>query len=192
MPRAAVIVVLVAASAVFSLVRLGVLGGGDEVAAAPVMTSTPQHYPAVASTAGAVSPARRRFIARADRTCLQTFNRGQAEQAAYARRIAGRPDAQALATQFFVRWHTGQYRALRALGNPPQARRAYRAWLDNLAARVRLEARYVPLMRAGRAAEAQTVADQVNALKARDFMLGQRFGLQLCTSNEPGRRRVAG
>jgi hypothetical protein len=45
-------------------------------------------------------------------------------------------------------------------------------------------------MRAGRAAEAQALADQVTALKARGDVLGQRFGLRLCTSDGPGRRPV--
>jgi hypothetical protein len=192
MPRVVVMVLLVSASAVVTLARLGVVGGAD-VAAAPIAGSTspdPSHYPQVASLATDVSPARHRFIARVDRTCVRTYNRGRASQAAYARRVTGRPDAQELITSFYVRWHTGQYRALRALGKPPEARLEYRRWLDNMGARVGLEARYVPLMRAGRAAEAQTVGAQVNALKARGNMLGQRFGLQLCTSNGPGRRPV--
>jgi hypothetical protein len=194
-PRVLIIVLLIVASAAVTLTRLEVFGGEDDVAAAPIATSTSRgsfHYDPVPSTAGEVSPARRRFIARADQTCVRTYNRGQADEAAFARRVALRPDARELVTRFYVRWHTGQYRALRALGKPPEARLAYRRWLDNLGARVRLEARYVPLMRAGRAAEAQATLDQVNGLKARGNMLGQRFGLQLCTSNGPGRRPAPG
>jgi hypothetical protein len=195
MPRVLIVVLLFAASSVATLARLGLLDHEVDVAAAPIATSTPRgpfRYTAVPSLAGAVSPARRRFIARADRTCVRSYNRGQATQARYARHVAAMPDARERVTSFYVRWHTGQYRALRALGRPPEARLAYRRWLDNFGARVRLEARYVPLMRAGRAAEAQSLAEQVSALKARGDLLGQRFGLQLCTSNGPGRRPVPG
>jgi hypothetical protein len=194
-PRVLIIVLLIVASTAVTLTRLEVFGAEEDVAAAPIATSTPRgsfHYDPVPSTAGEVSPARRRFIARADQTCVRTYNRGQADEAAFARRVALRPDARELVTRFYVRWHTGQYRALRALGEPPEARLAYRGWLANFGARVRLEARYAPLMRAGRAAEAQATLEQVNALKARGNMLGQRFGLRLCTSNGPGRRPVPG
>ena len=195
MPRVLIIVLLIVTSAAVTLTRLMALGSEEDVAVAPNATSTARgsvHYDPVPSTAGEVSPARRRFIARADQTCVRTYNRGRADEAAYARRVALRPDARELVTRFYVRWHTGQYRALRALGKPPEARLAYRRWLDNLGARVRLEARYAPLMRAGRAAEAQATLEQVNGLKARGNMLGQRFGLRLCTSNGPGRRPVPG
>jgi hypothetical protein len=195
MPRLLVVVLLFAASSAATLAQFASLDREEDVAAAPIATSTPRgsfRFPAVPSNAGEVSPARRRFIARADRTCVRTYNRGQAEQAEYARRLAGRSDTRERVTRFYVRWHTGQYHALRALGRPPEARLAYRRWLDNFGARVRLEARYVPLMRAGRAAEAQSLAQQVSTLKARGNLLGQRFGLQLCTSNGPGRRPVPG
>jgi hypothetical protein len=194
MSRAFLIILLVTASATAMLARLGLLGGED-VAAAPISTTSPlgpAHDPAGALATGDASRARRRFIARVDGTCARTYDRGRAEQAAYAASVAGRADALELVTLFYVRWHRGQYRALRALGEPPEARLAYRRWLENLAARVRLEAGYAPLVRAGRAAEAQTVTEQVSALKARGNMLGRRFGLQLCTSNGPGRRAVPG
>ncbi len=71
--------------------------------------------------------------------------------------MARRPDANVLVTAFYVRWHTDQYRALRALGQPPEAKAAYTAWLDNFGERVRLEAGYVPLLRAGRNAEMQAL-----------------------------------
>ena len=68
----------------------------EDVAAAPIATSTPRgsfHFAAVPATAGEASRGRRRFIARADRICVRTYDRGHARQAAYARRVAGRPDA---------------------------------------------------------------------------------------------------
>jgi hypothetical protein len=126
------------------------------------------------------TPGRRRFIRRADRTCARSVARGRAAQAAYARRVAGRPDARELVTRFHARWHGQQYAALRALGEPPDGRLEYRAFLATIAERVRLEGRYLPLVHAGRAAEAQALADQVAALEARGATLGRRFGLADC------------
>ena len=193
MPRLLIAVLLLLASAVATMARIDSMNREEDVAAAPIATSTPRgpfHFAAVPSLADEASPARRRFIARADRICVGKYNRGHARQAAYARRVAGLPDARERVTSFYVRWHTGQYRALRALGRPPEARLAYRRWLDNFGTRVRLEARYVPLMRAGRAAEAQALTAAVGTLKTRGNLLGQRFGLQLCTSNGPGPGRA--
>jgi hypothetical protein len=193
MSHPVVLLLLVAVLGAVALVGQGMLEDEPTDAPAPIATALwhdPGYYSPVPSTAGEVSPARRRFIDRVDGTCARTYNRGQAAQAAFERRVAGRPDAQERATRFYVRWHTGQYRALRALGRPPQARLAYRRWLGNMGARVRLEARYAPLLRAGRSAEAQAVTEQVGALKARGNALGQRFGLRVCTSNGPGRRPV--
>jgi hypothetical protein len=184
-PRFVIIVMLVTASAGVTLTRLGILGG-EGVAAVPIPASTPFGTDDLAG-AGDPSPARRRFIARVERTCVRTADRGRVAQAAYARRVAARPDAGELVMRFSVRRHARQYRALRALGAPPEDRLAYRRWLETLAARVRLEARYAPLLHAGRAAEAQAVGEQALTLEARGDMLGSRFGLRLCTAGEPGR-----
>ncbi len=182
MPRVLVIVVLIAVATTITLTRLAPVGGDEDVAAAQWAGTAdgPAYSPAAPPATGSVSRARRRFIARVDATCVRTADRGRAAQTAYARRVAGRPDARELVTRFSVRRHRGQYRALRRLGDPPEARLAYRRWLQNLDARVRLEASYAPLMRAGRAAEAQTAALQVSALKARGDVLGRGFGLRLC------------
>jgi hypothetical protein len=181
MPRVLVLVVLIAVAATIAQTRLAPLAGDEDVAAAQFagVADGPAYSPAPSAT-GSVSRARRRFIARADATCARSSDRGRAAQTAYARRVAGRPDARELVTRFSVRRHRGLYRALRRLGDPPEARLAYRRWLQSLDARVRLEASYAPLMRAGRAAEAQTAAQQVSALRARGEVLGRRFGLRLC------------
>jgi len=85
-------------------------------------------------------------------------------------------------TRFAVRWHARQYGALRALGEPPEARLAYGRWLATVAARVRLEARYAPLLRAARAGEAQALAAQVAGLKLRGDAMARLFGLRVCAA----------
>ena len=73
-----------------------------------------------------------------------------------------------------------RYRALRRLGRPPEGRLAYARWIEAMGAQMRLEARYVPLMRAGRAAEAQGAAADAVALRARRVPLARRFGMRGC------------
>jgi hypothetical protein len=142
-------------------------------------------YPPAPSLAGKVSSERRHFIDRVDQTCARTFNAGNARQARYAAKVAGRPDANVLVTAFYVSWHRDEYRQLRALGEPPEARAEYAAWIDNFAERVRLESGYVPFMRAGGTAHVQALEQRVLALKTTGNRLGQRFGLRICTSNGP-------
>lgn len=141
--------------------------------------------PPAPSLAGEVSSARQDFIEQVDSTCARTYNAGRARQARYADKVARRPDANVLVSAFYVGWHTDQYRELRALGDPPEARAAYTAWLDNFGERVRLEGGYVPLLRAGRIADSQALEQRVLVLKAEGNRLGQRFGLRICSSNGP-------
>jgi hypothetical protein len=142
-------------------------------------------YPPAPSLAAHVSAARQHFIDRVDQTCARTFNAGNARQARYAEKVARRPDARVLVTAFYVSWHTDEYRQLRALGDPPEARTEYAAWIDNFGERVRLESGYVPFMRAGGTANVQALEQRVTALKETGNRLGQRFGLRVCTSNGP-------
>ena len=139
--------------------------------------------PPAPSLAGKISSARQHFIERVDSTCARTYNAGHARQARYADKVARRPDANVLVTAFYVDWHTDEYRALKALGDPPEAKAAYTAWLANFGERVRLETGYVPLLRAGRTADVQALEQRVLTLKAEGNRLGQRFGLRICSSN---------
>jgi hypothetical protein len=178
-PRTLVIALLAFLSAAAFVVR-PLPHGPAAAARGPV--SGPAYWNTGPSAASEPTPQRRRFIRRADRTCARSLARGRSAQAAYARRVAGRPDARERVTRFHARWHEREYAALRALGEPPDARLEYRAFLATIAERVRLEGRYVPLVHAGRAAEAQALADRVSALEARGDALGRRFGLVACAA----------
>ena len=173
MRRSLLILVLVAIAAGSILSRAGEAQPTLPPLRGPVDALAP-------AAAGDASPARLRFIERVDRTCARFATRGRASLAAYARRVRGRADAPALITQFSVRWHARRYRALRRLGTPPEARLVYARWLGAMRAQLALEARYQPLMRAGRAAEAQSAAADAGALRARRDGLARSFGMRGC------------
>jgi hypothetical protein len=176
-PRTLVIALLAFAAAAGLAVRPG---AHAPAAAGRASAGGPAYWNLGPSVPSEPTPARRRFIQRADRTCARSLAHWRTAQTAYARRVAGRRDARELVTQFHARWHGREYAALRALGEPPDGRLEYRAFLATIAERVRLESRYVPLVHAGRGAEAETLADQVTALETRGDALGRRFGLAAC------------
>jgi hypothetical protein len=174
MRRSLLILLLVTVAAGSVLSREG------EAEPSPAPLRGPVADPLDPVAAGDASPARRRFIARVERTCARFTARGQASMSAYIRRVRGRADMPELVTRFSARWHERRYRALGRLGRPPEGQLAYARWIEAMRAQTRLEARYVPLMRAGRAAEAQAAAADAVALRARRVPLARRFGMRGC------------
>lgn len=141
------------------------------------------YYPAVPSLAVDVSPARQRFIDLVDQTCTQTYNWGVSTQRA-ADLEYQRLDSPVLReSAYYAAWHAWQLRAIRALGQPPQARILYDAWLANFSERVSIEQRALVLYATNDPKAAEQAVRSLTALKARGNLLGQRFGLVRCTSN---------
>ena len=159
-------------------------------AAPPARRSGGSYWPRVPSLAGKVSVARRRFIELTDQTCAATFGPTQAALAAVDR-AAGDPRAQLEAYRGYVAAHGAQLGALEALGAPPDGVALHRRWLDNFRTRVRLEGRMMRFWAAGATARARAANDRLAQLKVRGNTFGQRFGLQVCTSNGPDRTPAA-
>jgi hypothetical protein len=151
--------------------------------AVPVGSQTGVYYPAVPSLAVNVSPARQRFIERVDRTCVDTYRRiTRSEDAAAAPyRYASLSTLGEWAA--YVGLHAWQLRTLMRLGQPPEARALYDAWLANFRQRVLVEWDAGLLYQDNRLAAAKRAIDSLRPLKARGNLLGQRFGLVRCTSN---------
>jgi hypothetical protein len=145
-----------------------------------------RYYPRVPSFAGKISPARRRFVVRTDRTCALTYPATQLALRA-VQAAAGDLQRQIEAYGAYVEAHTDQLRALEGLGTPPDGVALHRRWLENFRTRVRLERRVLRLAEAGRFGEAAAVRTRLAELKVRGNVAGQRFGLQVCTSNGPDR-----
>jgi hypothetical protein len=134
---------------------------------------TGEYYPAVPSLATDVSPARREFIAWVDGTCVSTYRAmTQAEDA-----------AEPTNDEYGVRLHQWQYGQLTALGQPPQARALYDAWLANFRRRLALETQELGLEGQHQHAALHRVAASLDRLKAQGNLVGQEFGLVRCTSN---------
>jgi len=117
---------------------------------------------------------------------VATFEATQVALAAVAR-AAGDSRAQIQAYGGYVEAHRAQLRALEALGTPPDGVTLHRRWLDNFRTRVRLERRVLRLWAAGEVLRARAEHDRLGPLKVRGNTAGQRFGLEVCTSNGPDR-----
>lgn len=77
-----------------------------------------EYYPAVPSFAVGVSPARRRFIARVDGTCVATYRRMYQIQDAVVARYRHSTDATLIDSVTHVELHDWQLRSLVKLGRP--------------------------------------------------------------------------
>jgi hypothetical protein len=164
---------------------------GDHVArrlaaAPPQRPSGGSYWPRVPSLAGKLSPGRRRFVARTDQTCVDTFGPTQVALRA-VNAAAGDARRQLEAYGAYVEAHAAQLRALEALGTPPDGVELHRRWLENFRTRVRMERRLQRLWAAGEIAAARAVDRRLGPLKIKGNTAGQRFGLQVCTSNGPDR-----
>jgi hypothetical protein len=144
-----------------------------------------EYYPAVPNLAVDASPARRRFIARVDETCVATYRLMiQAEDAAaveYQRDHIR--DRSLLSVAYYVNLHAWQLRELLRLGPPPEARALYDAWLGNFRRRVLSEDQALTLREHRRLLASKRVQASIGPLKARGNLLGEKFGLVRCTSN---------
>lgn len=141
------------------------------------------YFAAVPSLASHVSSARQRFISRVDGTCVSTFRSVVQAEEAVVKRDSHVRDSGLLDDEYYVLLHAWQYETTVRLGQPPQARALYDAWLTNFRQRVLDEHQGVVLEAQGRVAAGKRVAASVTALKARGDVLGQKFGLVRCTSN---------
>jgi len=126
-------------------------------------------YPADAEPAAPRSWPHAGFLARVDRTCMRTWQ---------LRPVDG-------GFEDYVRWHAGQWTALKRLGRPPDRRPAHARWLHNFKRRVLLEGVQLEALRRDDLDAAARAAAEVDALKAEGNLYGLRLGLVSCTSNGP-------
>lgn len=142
-----------------------------------------EYYPSVPSLAVDVSPARRRFIAWVDGTCVDTGDRMWQIQGEVAARYRDSADATLVDSATYLELHAWQLRSIVALGHPPQARALYDAWLANFRRRVLVERHALMLYLHHHRAASRRALASYGPLKTRGNLLGQEFGLVRCTSN---------
>ncbi len=141
------------------------------------------YYPAVPSLAVDASPQRRRFINTVDSACVDTYNwRGWMEHVTGVK-DSYFDDRELRDAAASVYGHAWELRTLESLGQPPQARGVYDAWLANFRRRVAIEYRALYLLARGERSAAQRELALTVGLKTRGNLLGQRFGLVRCTSD---------
>lgn len=157
--------------------------------ARPPRRPTDWYYPKVPSLAGELSPARARFIRLTDQTCARTFGPARAAYEAAAAAV-GDPARQLVAYKAYVDAHAAQLRALEELGPPSDGAELHARWIGNMRERIRLERAILRFARAGDRDRVYAAHRRVGRLKMRGNTAGQRFGLQICTSNGPGRTPV--
>jgi hypothetical protein len=149
----------------------------------PVGHEVNEYYPAVPSLATDASPARLAFAAVVDRVCVGTYQEiVNAEEQAAQRNRYFLDHALRDAAHYAV-LHAWQLRSLVRIGQPPQARALYDAWLANFRHRVSVEYEAVALYAHNHHAAALRLAASLDRLKAQGNRLGQSFGLVRCTSN---------
>ncbi len=114
---------------------------------------------------------------------MGTYDRMWQIQGEVAARYRDNPDATLINSAEYVELHAWQLRELVALGQPPQARKLYDAWLANFRQRVRLERNALILYEHHHRAASRRALAAYGPLKTRGNLLGQEFGLVRCTSN---------
>jgi hypothetical protein len=137
----------------------------------------------VPSLASDVSPARLRFIGLVDSVCVGTYNKLVKAEANAALQYRYFDDQVLRSSAYAARLHAWQLRSLVRLGQPPQARPLYNAWLANFGDRISVEHQAVALYAHKHRAATRQMFRSLDKLKARGNLLGQQFGLVRCTSN---------
>lgn len=149
----------------------------------PVGHRVGSYYPAVPSLASDVSLARLRFVGLVDSVCVGTSNEQVEAEAKAALQYRYFDDRVLRDAAYAARLHAWQLGSLVKLGQPPQARALYAAWLANFGHRVSVQVQAVALYARKHHAAARQTFRSLDKLKARGNLLGQRFGLVRCTSN---------
>jgi hypothetical protein len=157
--------------------------------ALPPRRPTGWYYPKVPSLAGEVSPDRARFIQRTDHTCARTYRSARAAFEAAAAAV-GDPARQLLAYAAYVDAHAAQLRALEQPGPPPDGTELHARWIGNMRKRIGLERAILRFAKGGDRDRVSAIHRRLVQLKMAGNVVGQRFGLQICTSNGPGRTPV--
>ncbi|MBV9605532.1 MAG: hypothetical protein JO027_10510 [Solirubrobacterales bacterium] len=146
-------------------------------------TQISEYYPAVPSLAIDPSPARQRFIAEVDETCVDTGDRMWQIQNQVAARYRYSGDATLIDSAVYFELHAWQLRSIMKLGPAPQARALYDAWLANFRQRVLVERKVLILYAHHHGAASRRALASYRPLKTEGNLLGQEFGLTRCTSN---------
>lgn len=145
------------------------------------------YFPAEPSTAVGMTPEWRRFADSVDRICAMSFNRIQtlAEVTGRVGRARGwtRAERGSAVTAVWSKQGPIILRATAKLGTPPKRPDLFRRWRANVAHRAALFHQLSQAAGARRFGEERRINRELERLKQKSDVIGQNFGLRICTSN---------
>jgi hypothetical protein len=153
----------------------------------PPSETAPGAYPAAPSFAKGMTPEWHKYAAMVDRVCALSWNymrvaKARALQQAYAERWT-QTHAAARTWRLTSDEDARILQATDVLGQPPAEQVLFAKWRANVARRTTLFADAGRASAAGDFGLVQRICRKITRLKAQADELGQRFGLQICTSN---------
>jgi hypothetical protein len=159
----------------------------QEVDVHPADQAVPGAYPAAPSTAVGMTPVWRRFADTVDRICALSWNYALADEARTERRANSlgwsEPLAEAAVVRVWAREDLRIHKATTQIGKPPERPVLFQRWRNNVGARTGLFFDAASAASRGNFDQEGRILNKIDQLKQTSDKLGQRFGLQICTSN---------
>ena len=161
--------------------------GGAQTPASP--TAGPNVAPLAPSRAGPMTPEWQQFAINVDYACSDAYNTTAPERLAADREAKrqGVPgyERDAVWWGYVAKQEQLQYRAIRALGEPPAKRALFHRWLANVAEREHLLVAGSQAAAARDSAKESRLASEIRSLGAEASPLARRFGLRVCGTKPP-------
>lgn len=145
------------------------------------------YYPPAPSTAGEMSPKWREFAAQVDRICAVTYNQMMASmgQVEVLGKRRGWSEERVEEARMQISANQGPQivHFTEQLGKPPGRADLFYRWRAMVARRAAIRDRAATAAGDGEWREYHRLCDRNILLKERGDVIGQRYGLQICTSN---------
>jgi hypothetical protein len=147
----------------------------------------PGAYPPAPSTAKGMTPEWRRFADTVDRTCAESWNYllGVQSQIRRVAELRGWTHTRRSAAIWGATADEDDRILLTTakMGAPPRRENLFARWRSNVAQRTSLFRQASRAASVGDFDRVAQICSEINRLKSRSDVLGQRFGLRICTSN---------
>jgi hypothetical protein len=145
------------------------------------------HYPPAPSTAVGMTPEWRAFADQVDRTCALSFNYAVSIESRVRQVAALRGWTHERTSAAVVGvWSDEDLRISAAtgqMGRPPKRQELFQRWRANVSHRAVLFHDAAVAASKGEFAKESSIFDRIHEEKIQADVLGQRFGLRICTSN---------
>ena len=164
------------------------LGEGSATPMSPI-AEAPEIAPLGPSHAGPMTPEWKQFAQRVDYACSYAYNTTAPQRLAADRQAAQenvpRYQRDAVWWGYIAKQQEIEYRAVKAMGEPPARRALFDRWVANLAVRTRLFKVASQASAARDYRKRSQVLSRGDVLKSEADRLGSRFGLRVCSTKAP-------